>query len=409
MENKCLLMPVRTSCKAAIDDRRVHLSESRANLKRKLSQTTIDEAPIHYRKLRIEDLELQQEQLRVDKSWFDLEYELHQMSSKEHQRNHQVTNQRIMSLGGDLWKEQEELREYEEKTGLEAKLGPDSRGTFVHTLLALYKDPYTVRKRSSQIQSDIKKQSIIKYEARKGAEGKGELWCCITQEFHSQGDVRAAHIVSHTLGPELVDYIFGSGSGTRVDTADNCLLMHEYVERAFDKGQFVLIPLDASEDPILRWKIKVTDTSALNTKVFDRRLRDFNDKEVIFLNENRPASRFLYYHFVVTLLRNKTNRKPGWAKVSAELPTGKPFATMGPHMRESMLLALAKMAGDLNGEEEAKLLGGEGETFVEKEKLSEMEEREVARRALEAHEAGDEEDDDDEEEYSEEENTETAC
>ena len=51
-----------------------------------------------------------------------------------------------------------------------------------------------------------------------------------------------------------------------------------------------------------------------------------------------------------------------------------------------MLLALAKMAGDLDAEEEARLLGVEADTFVEAEKLSEIEEGEVARRALETHE-----------------------
>lgn len=65
-------------------------------------------------------------------------------------------------------------------------------------------------------------------------------------------------------------------------------------------------------------------------------------------------------------------------------------------MRESMLLALAKVAGDLNAAEEARLLGGEGEIITEEEKLSEVEEGEVARRALKAYEVGDEEDDDDE-------------
>ena len=84
MENKSLSIPVRTSSEVAIDGRRVHLSKTRADLKRKLCETSIDEAPIKYLKLRIEDLELQQEQLRVDKSWFDLEHELHQMSSKDH-------------------------------------------------------------------------------------------------------------------------------------------------------------------------------------------------------------------------------------------------------------------------------------------------------------------------------------
>ena len=50
-------------------------------------------------------------------------------------------------------------------------------------------------------------------------------------------------------------------------------------------------------------------------------------------------------------------------------------------MRDSiMLLVLAKTAGDLNPEEEARLLGGGGETFVEEAKLTDSEESEVARR-----------------------------
>ena len=109
----------------------------------------------------------------------------------------------------------------------------------------------------------------------KGAEAEDELWCCITQDYYSHSlnvirvtalvilpshdfiprrtnpdichkdhfkcdtrydidsvphdldpyigpkeDVRAAHIVLYTLGPELADHIFGSGSGTRMDKAD---------------------------------------------------------------------------------------------------------------------------------------------------------------------------------------------
>ena len=67
---------------------------------------------------------------------------------------------------------------------------------------------------------------------------------------------------------------------------------------------------------------------------------------------------------------------------------------MGPYMRKSMLVALAKDAGDINAAEEARLLGSGGETFTEEQKLSELEEGEVARRAMKAHELGDEGDDD---------------
>lgn len=94
----------------------------------------------------------------------------------------------------------------------------------------------------------------------------------------------------------------------------------------------------------------------------------------------------MYWHFVVTLLGNKGDRLPGWERFSAGLPAGKPFATMGRYMRESMLLTLAKNAGDLNAEEDARLLVGQGgETFVEDAKLTDVEEAEVARRVFKAH------------------------
>ena len=342
----------------------------------------------------------------VQKSLFDLEHDQRRMNDIEHRTRHREANKRIVSLGDDLWTEQEEIKKQEEREGRVQKLGPDSRGAFIATLLALYNDPQSSKKRSSKVQSHMRNQSITKYEARKGALTKGALWCCITRRYWSQEDVRAAHIVPQSLGPEFTEYIFGSGSGLRIDTSDNCLLMHRSAERSFDNGNFVLLPVDASETPILRWKIQLTNTAAVNSPVGGETLKDLDGEEVVFKNDARPASRFLYYHFVITLLRNKKHRQPGWEKFFVELPTGKPFATMGPYMRESMLIALARMAGDLNATEEAKLLGGEGATFLEDQKLADVEETEVARRALESHEVEDEEDEDEEGEDEEDEDEE---
>lgn len=361
-----------------------------------MSEVSFEEHPLEYRKLRIEELEVQVEEHKVHKSWLDYEHEQRHMDDNTHRKDHRETNKRIVSLGSDLWQENEQLRMHEELEGKTPKLGPDSRGAFVQTLLALYKDPHTSHKRSGFIQSQMKTTAITVYEANKGTPFKGKIWCCVSKDYFDQVNVRAAHIVPHALGPELVDYIFGNGLGSRLDTSDNCLLMHEVVERAFNNGNFVLLPVNANESPILRWKVQVTNLSAMNTDMARGLLKDYDGKEISFKNDNRPASRFLYYHFVVTLLRNKRDRQPGWEKFCTQLLTGKPFATMGRYMRESMLLTLAKNAGDLNPAEEARLLGGEGgETFVEQEKLTEREETEVARRVFEAHEVEDEGDHED--------------
>ena len=392
MEGEHPSVPPRASSKATIESRQLQLKQSRAEIERKLSELSYEETPIPYLKLKIEDLELQCEEQRVDKSRLDLEYEQYQLPNMDHYKGERKINERISSLRNELWTQQEALRGQEEKEGLVPKLGSDSRGAFNSTLLALYKDPYHSHKRSTHIQSQMKKTSITVYAARKDAPSEDKICCCITRRYYDRYNIRAVHIVPHALGPELVDYIFGTGSGLRLDTADNCLLMHQDVERSFGNGNFVLIPVDASESPILRWRIQMTNLAAIDTDLGRVTLGDVDGKEVLFKNNNRPAARFLYYHFVMTLLRNKWYRQPGWEKYWVELPTGRPFAAMGPYVRESMLLALAKEAGDLNAAEEARLLGGEGETFTEEQKLSEVEEAEVARRALKAHEVRDEDD-----------------
>ena len=91
IENKSLSVPIRTSSKAAIDHQRLHLQTSRADLKRKLSETSTDEAPTKYRKLRCDDLDLQQEESMLTESRLNLEHKLHQISNKNYRKKHQAT------------------------------------------------------------------------------------------------------------------------------------------------------------------------------------------------------------------------------------------------------------------------------------------------------------------------------
>ena len=393
MQHEGPAIPERTSSKTAIEAQRLKLSQSRSDLKRRLSQTSFKDGLIRYQRLKVEDLELQRDEWRLKGKSLDVEFEQHLLSFDQHRKAQRDINVRIASLGDQLWKQQERLREQEEKENQVPPLGPDSNHAFVATLLALYKGPHEKRKRSKKVQTQLKRSSIATYNADQGAP-QNELWCCVTRGYHHEPYVRASHIVPWTLDPAVVDYIFGYGSAARMDTPDNCLLLHEYIERAFDNGNLVLLPVDANERPLRRWKVQVTNDSAWNRKIFSpMTLGDLNGRELAFKNDARPGARFLYYHFVMTLLRNKTNRQPGWEKYCVQLPTGRPFATMGRYMRHSMLLALAKSAGDLSpeAEEEVRLLnGGGGLTFQEPQKLAEVEENEVARRTMQVHDSEDE-------------------
>ena len=118
--------------------------------------------------------------------------------------------------------------------------------------------------------------------------------------------------------------------------------------------------------------------------------------ELGFITDFRPAAMFLYYHFVITLLRNKKNRQPGWEPLWAKTKTGHPWVTPGPYLRKSMLLQLARFTGDLKEDEELlESLCTDGKIFESKDRLNDREEAEVARRDF--MEVDSEEDDDDDE------------
>lgn len=401
-------IPVRISSKPALEQRTLQLQSSRQDLKRKLSSTSYNESPIYYHKLKIEALNLEVEEHTNKKSWLDIEHEEHKLDVKDYRYSHRKTNERTISLGDELWKQRQGLQQEEEKAGQAPAMGPDSRQPFIHTLLALYKDPTVSSKRSSSEQKEMRTSAIRVYESAKGAP-KGRLWCPISQDYFDFIDMKAAHIVPRRLGPSLVDYIFGEGSGSRLNTADNCLMLERRVERGFDNGNFVLLPAEPTESPIKTWKIQITNLSAKNSDLGRTTLSQMNGKTLVFRNENRPAARFLYFHFVITLLRNKRDRVPGWERFCVELPTHRPFAMPGHYLRQSMLLVLVKGAGDLNSEEEARLLGEAGqETFERDEQLDAGIELEIGRRALISYERpidehGFEEDDDDDDDEDDDE------
>lgn len=147
MDKTSLSIPVRTSSRKVIDENRLRLKESRAELKRKLFKVSLEREPIAYRKLRMKEIDVQVEEERLHKSWLDFEHEQRQISDNDHRKEHRETNKRIISLGNDLWSEQEELRRQEEEEGRVLKLGPDTKGAFIHALLALYKDPRGSKKK----------------------------------------------------------------------------------------------------------------------------------------------------------------------------------------------------------------------------------------------------------------------
>ncbi|KAI9761976.1 MAG: hypothetical protein M1840_001505 [Geoglossum simile] len=174
-------------------------------------------------------------------------------------------------------------------------------------------------------------------------------------------------------------YLFGEPSrGAEIIwSMGNGLVMDNALEKQFDKGDFVLVPIPTEPGRPSRWRFK--------------KIGDLDGTELEFKNENRPAHRFLFYHFVSTLLRYVRYEKPGWAEKRVNLPTGKIWATPGPYLRKSMLRVLANVIGNCEPSEEVfdRVFDGKGgkprqeekliaqEILVDREKLTEGEKFEL--------------------------------
>jgi hypothetical protein len=409
MSTSAPAIPVRGSSWAAFNERRISHTRSKIDLRRKLSDATLEEGSERHTKLRIESIELDKEELAIENERLGLEKLENAIDQRAYQRARKNNNKRIISLGDDLWSEKRKLRKIHEQSGKIDLLTPDSDNAFAAALLRLYKDPSMSKKRQTTIQSSLRTDTIKAYGAAPSKDDlkyKGFLRCALTGEFHRAVRIRAAHIVPYALGEELAGYIFGPGQGLRLNRPENCFMMHMDIKKAFDNGNITLFPVNATARPVLRWKIILVNQDARNQLLEMKTVEtvgDLDGREITFLTEQRPAFRFLYYHFVMSLLLCRTRANPGWETVWLQYGKTEPWPTLGRYLRESMLSALIRCVGIMDDSGFAELVNNH--SFPSPTGLKKDEEDEIARRIVElfdgngsqSHEGEEMEDEEDEE------------
>lgn len=212
--------------------------------------------------------------------------------------------------------------------------------------------------RSGDAQADFKKRLIADYPEleRTSNSGKKQYWCPVTKRWFAQGYMRAAHLVPHHWGYNQVGCIFGEPNNgySHVWSTRNGLHVQILVEMAFDKGQIVIVPDDGQ-----RWKVQVVDKSLLEPADDDDDDRDgggwqtglpwriYNNTELDFRGAlSRPGRRYLYAHYITTLLLTYRLKKPGWQLMVEERRERRVWATPGKWYRESTLKHLARFVAD---------------------------------------------------------------
>lgn len=217
------------------------------------------------------------------------------------------------------------------------------------------------RDRESAVQSKFR-QDLIDLACATDPLHPGFLWCHVLNEWIRHEEVEAAHIFSYKHGQEIMDAIFGRDAESKAElfSPRNGLLMNHLAEAKFDQGALVIVPNldDTATAPDIRawhacnergYKIRITNRQGKGMNECIRNFpgptwNDLDNQIIQFRSNYRPRSRYLYFHYLTSMLRKAwtTEKRPD--ALRDEL--GKKYwATPGPYLRKRFLKAFAMEVG----------------------------------------------------------------
>ena len=168
--------------------------------------------------------------------------------------------------------------------------------------------------------------------------------------------IKCAHIIPFSFDTKELGHMFGSDEAP-LTSRRNCLSLQTKIEEAFDDCWITIVPLDSVASTPTEWKVVILNpaikdnvfyrqTTAPFTKATEWRWRDIDGRKLTFLNDNRPARRFLYMRYTLAWLHAE-NKK--WVGFKEKVPPGEVWASPNKpdgYLRKSILLELGKMTGD---------------------------------------------------------------
>ena len=140
--------------------------------------------------------------------------------------------------------------------------------------------------RNKHQQAEFRKAILDRYAATRveGSDEEHQVYCHISGSWRLSDEVRAAHIVPQSLGSSDLAHLLGTQEVALTDPRNGnvvaCFLyarllmyiglsMAKSIEKAFDRGDFVLVPeLPDEESEPLRWKVVLTSERLRHLSAF---------------------------------------------------------------------------------------------------------------------------------------------
>jgi HNH endonuclease len=180
-------------------------------------------------------------------------------------------------------------------------------------------------------------------------------WCNVLGFWLGPDSVKCAHIVPQSFDTKSMAHIFGTDEPP-LQSRRNGLSLQAKIEEAFDNCWIVIVPVDSVDSIPTKWKIVLLNTAEKDktffrdlAKLTDRELwrwRDIDGRQLTFLNDNRPARRFLYMRYALAWFHAHDK---SWPNFQEKVPPGKVWASPNKpdgYLRQSILLEIGKRIGD---------------------------------------------------------------
>ncbi|KAI1814996.1 hypothetical protein GGS20DRAFT_584928 [Poronia punctata] len=193
------------------------------------------------------------------------------------------------------------------------------------------------------------------------------IWCPISHQWMSATNVKVAHIVRYNVGEPSAVYLFGAYDGPEghIWSVRNGIPLSAEYEELLDDGQIAIVPTEDGEGlmVIVLSEEEISDMS--DEAMLNPRGVKLHQRCLKFLNDHRPAMRYLYFCYAINLLRRQRFEVRGWWKDHLQCSGTSFFATPGQWVRETTLRKLARRVGHLPD--------SEAEEFVAATKGSQLE------------------------------------
>ncbi|KLJ10678.1 hypothetical protein EMPG_13952 [Blastomyces silverae] len=166
------------------------------------------------------------------------------------------------------------------------------------------------------------RRDVLAYHAASRLEGgEYQMYCHVTGWWEA-GSVKVTHLVPRGMRGDELAYLFGD-SEVAVEDRKNGITLHAKIEEAMDAGAIAIVPNMPAEKAATptEWRCVLAKES-YRDRIFSRdltghasRWNELDGKPLAFLtSSNRPATRFLFFRFIMTYLQAKIQGNVEWTE-----------------------------------------------------------------------------------------------